>query len=246
MFYNNLANVDFERIWKRQLRRFSHTDRNKRMQYWDKRAATFDNPKIKSSYAEDLLQRMQLNKDNSVLDIGCGNGGITIPLAKRVTCVTALDLSAEMLALLEEKASRSKITNITIINKSWSEIQYGRDVGEHDIVLASRCLSEHDLTAALQKINRIARRACYITWRAERYDEFKARIYRIMGKEYIPHPEYPIIFNILYRMGIHADIQSFVSTYAEEYQTIDQVVSSLAGGNSISSHAERKAACFYK
>ena len=44
-----------------------------------------------------------------ILDLACGTGSITVPLAKRGYSLTGLDLSAEMLALAQEKSDEAKV-----------------------------------------------------------------------------------------------------------------------------------------
>lgn len=44
-----------------------------------------------------------------VLDLACGTGSITVPLAKAGFDVTGIDLSAEMLALAQEKAEKERV-----------------------------------------------------------------------------------------------------------------------------------------
>ena len=43
------------------------------------------------------------------LDLACGTGSITVPLAKRGYALTGLDLSAEMLALAQDKCDEAKV-----------------------------------------------------------------------------------------------------------------------------------------
>ena len=44
-----------------------------------------------------------------ILDLACGTGSITVPLAKRGYALTGIDLSAEMLALAQEKCDEAKV-----------------------------------------------------------------------------------------------------------------------------------------
>ena len=108
-----------------------------------------------------------------------------------------------------------------------------RDVARHDVVLASRCLTGAHLAENLQKIDRAAGRGCYITWRAARREDFEAGVFRIMGKTCNPHPEYPIILNTLYKLGINADLEIFSSTGEERYPSLEDAVSNLARGEEI-------------
>lgn len=44
-----------------------------------------------------------------ILDLACGTGSITVPLAKRGYSMTGLDLSSEMLALAQDKCDEAKV-----------------------------------------------------------------------------------------------------------------------------------------
>lgn len=59
-----------------------------------------------------------------ILDIGCGTGNVTIPLAQMGYRMTGLDLSAEMLAVAEEKA-RSRGLDIRWVQQDMREADLG-------------------------------------------------------------------------------------------------------------------------
>ena len=56
-----------------------------------------------SNYTDQLLSKMKLSSENSVLDVGCGTGTVSIPLAKKVRCVTALDSDPSLLPVLTQR-----------------------------------------------------------------------------------------------------------------------------------------------
>jgi 2-polyprenyl-3-methyl-5-hydroxy-6-metoxy-1,4-benzoquinol methylase len=189
MTSNSISDIDFETIWSNQIKHFSSYGRDNAAGYWNRRAPTFSNPLRTSTYTKDLLKRMDLHRNYSVLDIGCGSGIMAIPLAGIVKKVTALDISTGMLDILKERTEKKGINNIRILNRDWTEVLPEKDLPLHDVVLASRCLSGPGITDSLRKIDRMARRACYITWRAGQSDNFELDTYKVLGWEYHPHPE---------------------------------------------------------
>ena len=56
--------------------------------------------------ARDLIERLDVGAHDTVLDVGCGTGLLTLPLAERAGRVVGLDLSPAMLEKLAAKAAR--------------------------------------------------------------------------------------------------------------------------------------------
>ena len=61
---------------------------------------------------EDLVQMLRITPEDTVLDFGCGTGGIALNLTKYCKRVIGVDISSEMLDILKEKAKKQEITNI--------------------------------------------------------------------------------------------------------------------------------------
>lgn len=60
-----------------------------------------------------LASMLGLNRTHAVIDIGCGTGQLTIPLARYAGSVTAIDPLPEMLARGRQAARQANSTNIT-------------------------------------------------------------------------------------------------------------------------------------
>lgn len=80
----------------------------------------------KSSYEEkgekevdrlfrELNTAGEINRDSEVVELGCGTGRVTIPLAKRFRTVTGLDVSRPHLDLALEYCEKEKLSNITLM-----------------------------------------------------------------------------------------------------------------------------------
>ena len=57
----------------------------------------------KDDYPDKLLNKIKTSPHYFVLDIGCGEGVITVPLAKKVSKVIGVDLSSKMLGTFKRK-----------------------------------------------------------------------------------------------------------------------------------------------
>lgn len=79
-----------------------------------------ENPYVRHfAGADRIIQLGQIQAGMSVLDVGCGPGRITLPLAEAVGAdgsVTALDLQEKMLNRVRERASQSGLGNIEFIH----------------------------------------------------------------------------------------------------------------------------------
>jgi ubiquinone/menaquinone biosynthesis C-methylase UbiE len=78
-----------------------------------------DNPFIKIHHAETIIEYLDVKKGMSVLDVGCGPGRVTIPIAKKVGSnghVTAMDIQEEMLNKARGKAQKENLNNITFLH----------------------------------------------------------------------------------------------------------------------------------
>ena len=129
----NPNDVKWEEFWAERLE-------NKVNKDWDKAAPGFYKRTRKDDYQDALFDKLILNENDNVLDVGCGEGSVTIPLARRVKKVIGLDSSPKMLEYLEKRALDNKIDNIESILKPIEEIKYD-EIGDVDVVVCSRSLN---------------------------------------------------------------------------------------------------------
>jgi SAM-dependent methyltransferase len=201
-------------------------------EYWNRRSQTFHCSWRDSTYAGELMSRMELRPEYSVLDVGCGCGAMAIPLASKVNRVTALDISPVRLEKLLHKAAAGGLTNITTVNQDWNQAAIGKEIQKHDIVLVSR--SVHALFfETLRKINLASNSACYITWRAERLDEFETELAEAMGKNLPLYPDYSVICEMLCELGIFPGTETFETESQEKYPSLQEALLSMARGTEI-------------
>ncbi len=79
---------------------------------------------------------MNVQTDETVLDIGCGPGTFAVPLAQQGSTVYALDYSNGMLDCLAQFKQKFGLHHLTTFHKSWAD--NWDDVPQADVVLASR------------------------------------------------------------------------------------------------------------
>jgi ubiquinone/menaquinone biosynthesis C-methylase UbiE len=74
-----------------------------------------DNPFFSSTRASTIITHLDLRPGMRALDVGCGPGRLTIPMARKVGPggrVVALDIQAGMLRRAKAKAERAELANI--------------------------------------------------------------------------------------------------------------------------------------
>jgi ubiquinone/menaquinone biosynthesis C-methylase UbiE len=103
---------------------------------WLRWFVELDNPFFAIARAKVIIQHLDLQSGMRVLDVGCGPGRLTIPLAERVGPageVVAIDLQPRMLRRAQEKAQRAHLINI-----SFQQVKMGE--GKFDLTQFDRAV----------------------------------------------------------------------------------------------------------
>ncbi|MFA6465185.1 MAG: class I SAM-dependent methyltransferase, partial [Desulfurivibrionaceae bacterium] len=161
----------------------------------------------------------------SVLDVGSGPGTLAIPLAGQVRRVTALDYSAAMLGELAKQAKAAGRDNITTIQGSWTDDWQTLAIPRHEVAIASRSLSVDDLQGALRKLNSWATKAVYVVDRVGA-GPFDPDLFRAIGRDFEPGPDYIFTLNILYSLGIHARVDFLTLDSTRTYTSREEALQS--------------------
>ena len=91
---------------------------------------------------------------HTLLDIGAGSGRYSLPLAKHVRQVTAVDYSPEMLGRLEHLGKLEGLTGLQTVEGNYHDLP----LQPHDVVLAAWILySTRDLHRSLERLVSLAR-----------------------------------------------------------------------------------------
>lgn len=145
---------DFAARWQE----FSHYNNREResdegeIAFWHRNAEGYERGvgADPDSYRETLaVIAGYVRPTDTVLEIGAGTGRYTLPLAGLCRGVTAIDLSPDMLTILEKKAAAERRSNITTVRANWEDTPVER----HDVVLAAWSMYRlHDVRAGLRKL----------------------------------------------------------------------------------------------
>ncbi len=119
---------------------------------------------------DKILGELALWPDMTAADFGCGSGGWTIPLAKRLKkgkvygLVYGLDILEEPLSVLQSRAKLEKISNIKTITADL-EREKGSTLKNHslDLVLATNLFFQiEDKSAILKEIKRVLKKGAQV------------------------------------------------------------------------------------
>ncbi|WP_407392404.1 class I SAM-dependent methyltransferase [Methanobrevibacter sp.] len=213
----NPNDVDWASFWAERLTGKKNKD-------WDKAAPGFYKRTRKDDYNSTLFDMLILDENDTVLDVGCGEGSITVPLAKKVKKVIGVDSSAKMLEYLEKRAKENNVDNIETILKPIEEIQY-EEIGDVDVVVCSRSLNAIiPIEDVLLELNKIANKYVFITIFGPENKKIEKDFDKELGIQTEDFPDYNYFFNILFNLGIYPNVQRFDLNNYREYDSIDEAV----------------------
>lgn len=157
-----------------------------------------------------------ITPSSTVLDIGCGAGTYTLPLAGKALHVTGLDTAEQMLSVLQSEAAHEGVADrIRTSRADWLSLP---NEPAYDIVFAANTTAINDYHS-LMKMNEVSRGTCCLIGFAGTY-HIKVRTLlweHLMGTppEHMAFDiQYP--FNVLYQERFLPNIKFY--TYRERYR----------------------------
>jgi FkbM family methyltransferase len=219
----NLHTIDFNALYMQQ--KEQSTFKMKSKASWDKKASSMNSRVHASIYNEEFLNELNLKECETLLDVGCGVGNLSLKVALKLKTVYALDYSPQMLEYLKSNAKEQNIDNIITLEKSWYDSW--EEIPSCDVVIASRSMEVKDMKEALEKINAKANKRVYITYKVGGSFVDK-KILKAMGKAIFDKPDYIYVLNILYGMGINAKLDYLRSEgRREQYDSKESFIKSV-------------------
>lgn len=200
---------------------------------WNKRAEYFskdgDEEKRKKKTTDffELLRQIGFSPEGStVLDIGCGPGSLSIPLAQAGAQVTSLDISSNMLVRLKDTAEKEGL-HITPIECSWwtADIDALGFRKKFDLVIASMTPGIKDVET-FDRMMACSKKFCYYSnFIRKDPDKIPRDIYVRILNEAPPTNMvasgllYPFMY--LYTLGIHPIVKLYHKSLTREQDWSD-------------------------
>ena len=219
-FVNPLTARDWNEEWKRlqqARRRFDDAS------YWDKRSATFTTKDAPNPYVERFLELAGIRDGETVFDMGCGTGALSVPLGKRGHKVVAADFSQGMLGQLREALDREGVRTVFPKQMSWADDwpSLGVRPGMVDVALASRSVATADLRDSLLRLTDVARRRVCVTLATGSSPRTDERILNAMGLSSVLGRDYLYAFNILANEGLRPEVSYIDSERTDTFDSLD-------------------------
>jgi SAM-dependent methyltransferase len=222
--------IDWNELWMQDFTKASWRKDNKNLsEMWDRKADNY-NRKLSSRFdtIEKILKKIDVGINDTIIDIGCGPGTLTIPLSLLCSQITAVDPSPKMLKHIKKKAATSNINNILYVNKKWEDVVPERDLEKSDIVIACHCLIMEEMKEALHKMNNIAAKKVYLFRFAGRSGWDLEELWpQLCDTPYQKNPDYIYIVNILHQMGIYADVEILRNTTKRIFDSIEEAADDI-------------------
>ncbi|WP_139653501.1 class I SAM-dependent methyltransferase [Raoultibacter phocaeensis] len=222
-----LSATDWNEEWKRlQIARRKADN----AEYWDKRSKTFSTKDAPNAYVERFLELARIEPGESVFDMGCGTGSLSIPLGAEGHKVVACDFSQGMLDVMESELREKNVTTVFPKLMSWEDDWEAHGVRENmvDVSIASRSIAVSDMKAALVRLSRVARRRVCITLSTGSSPRMDARILSDLGVKNEFGNDFLYAFNILATASILPEVSYIQSTRTDTFDSVDDAYEDLS------------------
>jgi SAM-dependent methyltransferase len=196
-------------------------------QHWSPRRARWFRQAIQQSeFPARIVDALEpvLRGCRSVLDVGAGVGALTIPLAKNVPHVTALEPALPMLEELRAGLIRNQLGNVTCIQGRWGETS----LDSHDLILVANVAPIFDdLLGFVTAAEPLAARAIALVQNvgsgAEKF--YVGELYPLLfGRPYPGRQDYLRSLTLLHSLGIYADVRILEYQFDQPFEDFQEAV----------------------
>lgn len=153
---------------------------------WDAKAEEFAEKPLPDLQTDPFLKRVQekvtLNRDVSVLDIGCGAGTYALALAGTVKEAVGTDVSAKMIDAARRRAEALSLTNTRFLVRNWAstDVEELGDGKRFSVVFAHMTPAVCDYPT-LEKMLACAAEHCFLVKPVRRKDSVQDQAFSLVG-----------------------------------------------------------------
>lgn len=204
--------------------------------FWRKMAERYPRPFARKSLADTesiiaIAETAGVTIDKAeILDIGCGTGTYTLPLALRAAQITGIDSSAEMLDICDEEKAAANLVNVQTLLMEWRDVDIDRldFTRKFDIVWAAMTPAIRE-AEDLARMRLCARKSCvYVGWGAIRKNELLEKAFAAHNRPFGPPPGAAAIKEMLEEHGLRPQ-ETAVRTYWEWQGPLEEACLNVTG-----------------
>jgi SAM-dependent methyltransferase len=178
------------------------------------------------------LQRMEIRPGSRVLDIGGGAGALAVPLSKQGCAVTVVEQSRLMADICEEYRVSEQANQISYVIRRWEDVTPDELKGPFDAVIASYSLTMTDIATAIRTMQAVSSGRIFLFWflTPPSWAGVMQDLWPLLHKKpYYISPLADCLWNVLYEMGIYADVEVMDPAPPRFFDSLDEAVAHLAG-----------------
>lgn len=198
--------------------------------FWDKRAKSFTDRDTPDSYTDQFLLLAEIHPGETVFDMGCGTGNLSIPLGEQGHNVLAADFSPIMLERLGDALKEHEVSSVRPLLLSWEDQweKCGIEHQSYDVCIASRSIATPDLGTALSKITAVARRRVCITLATGISPRIDEKMLRDIDIDVTPAGDFVYAIAILSARGYTPELTYIQTQRSDIFATFDEAFDKYA------------------
>ena len=217
-------------------RKYAEDTEDKFKAFWEMKALKYPGPFDEHTFekTQSIISMARGKgidiKGKKILDIGCGTGIYTLPLAREAAHVTGIDSSDTMIKRLIEEAGKNCISNLSILKDSWRDVDIISQglKKSFDIVWTSMSMAVKDKEDFI-KLEACSRDWCvYIGWGSVNRNPLMEEAFRIHNLRHGPHPGVVAALEILKSLG-RSPIHEYFNDYWDWEGTLEEAVEDISG-----------------
>ncbi|MDW5563944.1 MAG: class I SAM-dependent methyltransferase [Methanomassiliicoccus sp.] len=190
--------MDWAGRWATSIRATSRERLNSGL-FWDRRVNITGPSPFLRAMTSDQIKIIAPSPHHNILEIGPGNGRLTIPLAQLSASVTSIDPSPLMLRSLSERAREEGLTNLRLINDCWENVDVA-GMGRFDKIVSSFSIFMLDIEEQIRRMDSIADKV-YLFVPADLRIPFAVQEI-LFGRIVVEHTDFEILSNIAEDLGL--------------------------------------------